>query len=481
MAESNRPTRRIHMLVVGSSEAGIFRTGHTFLKDEYNIAVYVVNQAECTLEQSLGLLKRAMKPHFDIILVWALTPLAWLRTPINTRGRREMTVFRPNPFFFTNTIPGIMAQITTHAFSINNQCRVYLVIPAIKDMYMFNQTRLVREWGPAYRDFLTNDDRLNPIVMNKHSCHVYEQFKSLGQDQFHWPGKLLMYRNFALNSYYGKYSRKRKYSKQKTPHATYLSGKSLILNLDLIPDGLHGDQTFLKYFMIAHRWVLDPFRESERPLPPGGRRTRHISQQHQRMLEYSLHFNHLLTDWERDETRGEGESNSADDEEEPQSQRRRIEEELPNPNPDRVGEILYRFVDLEQPSTSHEGRSSRDQDHSPTECRGLCEVQWVSPESNSTDVIGTQDYSSFPQTLLLNHNHVNNNIPVSLSNPINLPSSQLDLTNSRIVSLQARVYDILTEFDFLRRRNRQEKLEILDELSQAIEIIKAILRNQNWV
>ncbi|RXG60936.1 hypothetical protein Avbf_13368 [Armadillidium vulgare] len=28
------------------------------------------------------------------------------------------------------------------------------------------------------------------------------------------------------------------------------------------------------------------------------------------------------------------------------------------------------------------------------------------------------------------------------------------------------------------RRNRQEKLEILDELSQAIEIIKAILRNK---
>ncbi|RXG70325.1 hypothetical protein Avbf_00383 [Armadillidium vulgare] len=58
-----------------------------------------------------------------------------------------------------------------HAFSINNQCRVFLVIPAVKDLYKFNQTRLIREWGPAYKDFLNNDDRLNPIVMNKHSCH----------------------------------------------------------------------------------------------------------------------------------------------------------------------------------------------------------------------------------------------------------------------------------------------------------------------
>ncbi|KAB7503167.1 hypothetical protein Anas_12895, partial [Armadillidium nasatum] len=484
MAENNRSTRKIHMLVVGSSEAGIFRTGHAFLRDEYNIAVYVVNHSGCTLEQSLGLLKRAMKPHFDIVLVWALTPLAWIRTPIRTRGRREMTVFRPNPFFSINAIPGIMAQITTHAFSRNNQCRVYLVIPAVKDMYTFNQTRLIREWGPTYKDFLNDDDRLNPIVMNKHSCHVYEQFKSLGQDQFHWPGKLLMYGNFALNSYYGKYSRKYKYTKQKTPHAAYLCGESLSLNLGLIPDGLHGNQTFLKYFMIAHRWVLDPFREVERPLPPGGKRTRHISEQHQRMLEYSLHSNHLHTDVERNEARTEDESDSVGDEEEPQSQRRRIEEEPHNPTHDRVGEILYRFVDLEQPSTSHEGRSFRDRNHSPTEYRGVCEAQWVvSPESSSMQmrVVGMQDYSSLPPPLLPNHDHVNSSNPVSLTNPPNLPSFHINLNNSRVVSLQAKVYDILAEFDLLRRRNRQEKLEILDELSQAIEIIKAILRNQQWV
>ncbi|KAL7638540.1 UNVERIFIED_CONTAM: hypothetical protein RMT77_011110 [Armadillidium vulgare] len=237
MAESNRTTRRIHMLVIGSSEAGIFRTGHTFLKEEYNITVYVVNHVGCTLEQSLGLLKRAMKPHFDIVLVWALTPLAW---------KKRNDCFRPNPFFSVDTIPGIMAQITTHAFSINNQCRVYLVIPAVKDLYKFNQTRLIREWGPAYKDFLNNDDRLNPIVMNKHSCHVYQQFKSLDQDHFHWPGKLLMYGNHALNSYCGKYSRKRKYRQQKTPQAAYLSGESLTLHLDLIPGGLHGNQTFLE-------------------------------------------------------------------------------------------------------------------------------------------------------------------------------------------------------------------------------------------
>ncbi|KAL7637885.1 UNVERIFIED_CONTAM: hypothetical protein RMT77_011509 [Armadillidium vulgare] len=179
------------MLIVGSSEAGIFRTGQTFLKEEYNIIVNIVNHAGCILEQSLGLLKRAMKPHFNIVLVWASNPMAWIRTSIRTRGRREMTVFRPNPFFFIDTIPGIMVQITAHAFSINNQCRVYLVIPAVKGLYTFNQTRLIREWGPAHKNFLNNDDRLNPIVMNQHSCHVYHQFKSLDQDHFHWLGKLL--------------------------------------------------------------------------------------------------------------------------------------------------------------------------------------------------------------------------------------------------------------------------------------------------
>ncbi|KAL7647163.1 UNVERIFIED_CONTAM: hypothetical protein RMT77_002421 [Armadillidium vulgare] len=69
--------------------------------------------------------------------------LAWRRVNIEEAGRR-FTVFAPNGNFSLNEVPQIMEDITTHVKSVNRNCPIFLVLPAIKDMYQFNQKRLVQ-------------------------------------------------------------------------------------------------------------------------------------------------------------------------------------------------------------------------------------------------------------------------------------------------------------------------------------------------
>ncbi|KAL7644987.1 UNVERIFIED_CONTAM: hypothetical protein RMT77_004811 [Armadillidium vulgare] len=321
----------INLLVVGDSEVRIFWEGRNLLKDEYGVFVQTEYRSGATLEDCLGQIQRQMKPSTHIIIIWALTPFAWRRTTIKNPEQQETTIFRPSLHLSIDQIPAMMNQIMRHVLQVNPNCRVYLSIPAVKDLYRFNQTRLIQAWGEDYRDFLEDHMDYNPERMRRYSLQAYYLFCGLKKGQYRWEGKNLLYGNGALNCYNYKRPNARSQRKIRVAHTEYLNGMSLHLNSELIPDGLHGNQTYLKYYLINNKGIFKQFRD----FPP------------HRPLQKKVKKQGLLGDCPQDSDTV-WKVNRANKMPKPS-------EKTPLPM-DRVTECLYQFADMEQPSTSSQGR-----------------------------------------------------------------------------------------------------------------------------
>ncbi|KAL7631516.1 UNVERIFIED_CONTAM: hypothetical protein RMT77_018181 [Armadillidium vulgare] len=264
----------VNLLVVGSSEVRMFWEGRQYLQQEYGIRVRVDYQAGVVLEESLGQIKRSMKPNTQILIIWALTPYAWKRTPIRAKNKRDTTIFRPSKFLTVDNIPGLMNHIMRYVLQVNPYCSVYLSIPAIKDMYCFNEGRLVKAWGEKYRDYLLHHVDYNPEQMRTSSVRAYSLFYSLKKPQYHWEEKQLLFGNDALSCYASRIPNKGRGREQRhqAAHTKYLKGDSSRLESTLLPDGLHGNQEFLYYYMLSHRRILDSFNPVRRNYQLHGKR-----------------------------------------------------------------------------------------------------------------------------------------------------------------------------------------------------------------
>ncbi|KAL7630353.1 UNVERIFIED_CONTAM: hypothetical protein RMT77_019495 [Armadillidium vulgare] len=134
----------------------MFMEGKEYLQREYGINVQVEYKAGTVLSECLGQIKRSLKPTTQILIIWALTPYAWKQTPIRAKNKKEIRIFRPNRYLSIDPIPGLMDRIMEYVHQISPNCAVYLSIPAVKDLYTFNETILVKAWGETYRDYLLN-------------------------------------------------------------------------------------------------------------------------------------------------------------------------------------------------------------------------------------------------------------------------------------------------------------------------------------
>ncbi|KAL7647740.1 UNVERIFIED_CONTAM: hypothetical protein RMT77_001349 [Armadillidium vulgare] len=343
-------SRNINLLVVGSSEVRMFVEGRELLKREYGMDVKVEYRKGCTLDYCLGQVQRQMKPTTHLIIVWALTPYGWRRTGIRTRGKPEITIFRPAIYFSLRDIPRLMNQIVEYVYRVNPKCLVYLAIPAVKDLYTFNQTRIVRAWGEDYQDFLKNHTDYNPKQMRKHSVYVYDQFTSLYQDTYYWEGKHLIYGNSALNCYVC-YVKKRPdaahHKRRGVEHVNFLNGVTNILNSDLLPDGLHGNQLFFKYYWKRNKSILNYVREIN-DIPPPFKPP--VAPPRPPLLGDAPTITYQTTDATGQMIHTSSTSQNLENTE----------------RPDRVSQILYTFTDLNQPSTSRDGFTSQGSFQTPT-------------------------------------------------------------------------------------------------------------------
>ncbi|KAL7642428.1 UNVERIFIED_CONTAM: hypothetical protein RMT77_006989 [Armadillidium vulgare] len=339
MASSQSTSRTINLLVVGSSEVRMFAEGRDYLKNQYNVKVQVEYKSGAILDDCLSQIKRKMTPHTHMIILWALTPYGWRRTPIRTKGKQDITVFRPALHVSIDQIPGIMNQIMRYVSSVNPDCDVYVSIPAIKDLYQFNQQRIVRSWGFSYKNFLKNHYKLGQEPMRDHSIYVYRLFTSLKQDKFYWPEKKLLYGNGALNCFIEKRASRKSLKKVSVPHTEYLQRRSLNLNSNLLPDGLHGTQEFLRYYLINHQKMFREFWGNSTNIPPQSIKVTITA-------PTPAPRKSLLGDFPGDLYRQcQSPSLISVNQPVPRS----------SPPPDRISELLYQFGTLDQPSTSRAG------------------------------------------------------------------------------------------------------------------------------
>ncbi|KAL7634674.1 UNVERIFIED_CONTAM: hypothetical protein RMT77_015051 [Armadillidium vulgare] len=253
----------VNLLVVGNSETEIFHTERRMLQEEFSIEAQVEYRSGCRLEECLPLIQTHMNENTNMIFIWALTSWAWKEMSINN-GNMTATVFKPDNLFSLSEVPTLMNKITEYVLTVNSDCKIFLVIPGVHDFYSFNQTQLEKAWGPSSKDFLEKHPILNPVNMRDHSIHIYQTFESLTSTEYTWNNKNLILAIHVINIFFSRHSRRRLLKGKRPPHATYLSKSSLKLNLHLIPDGLHGNQEFLKFFMLRFKKLFEVCSEFEK-------------------------------------------------------------------------------------------------------------------------------------------------------------------------------------------------------------------------
>ncbi|KAL7634655.1 UNVERIFIED_CONTAM: hypothetical protein RMT77_015032 [Armadillidium vulgare] len=322
----------VNLLVVGSSEVKMFLNGKEHLRGVYNANLQVEYRPGVVLDECLDQIKKKMKTNTHIIIIWALTPYGWKREYIRAKGKREISVFRPALHVSLDPIPGLMNQIMRYVYSVNSSCEVYLSIPAVKDMYKFNQTRIMRNWGIEYKNYLENNHKLGIEPMQHHSIRMYHMFRNLWRNEYYWEDRKLIYGNGALNLYSKHLAHRSPHPLAFVPHTAFLKKKHPSLDSDLLPDGLHGNQQFLRYYLMDNKKIFLNYWMSNEPtsitpLTPPRKRQRKESLLGDGPDEPYQHLRTTALTDNQNETS----------------------------TPDRVSEILYRFVDVSQPSTSRDG------------------------------------------------------------------------------------------------------------------------------
>ncbi|KAL7632380.1 UNVERIFIED_CONTAM: hypothetical protein RMT77_017306 [Armadillidium vulgare] len=259
------------ILIIGASEISRVDQIRDYVREELGEEITIDSFPGRPLGNCIRVIQEQMTPETKIVLLWALTPLAWRRVNIEKAGRR-FTVFAPNGNFSLNEVPQIMEDITTHVKSVNRNCPIFLVLPAIKDMYQFNQKRLVQNLGESHRHFLQNDLDLNPHRMRDFAIRAYQRFMELETDNFSWTNKNTLKANYAINRHFHLSGRDRRGRRERgwiPPHVRFMQSQSLSLNLYIMPDGLHGNADFMKNFVLAYRRVFqDCLRENNRNTQP---------------------------------------------------------------------------------------------------------------------------------------------------------------------------------------------------------------------
>lgn len=435
----------INLLVVGDSEVRMFYERRQQIKEDYGVRVDTEYRSGATLDECLGQVKRRMKSNTHIIIIWALTPYAWRRTFVRAKGKRETTIFGPRKYFTLDTIPGLMNNIMNYVLQLNSSCEVYLSLPTIKDMYEFNQNRLVKAWGENFRDFLYTHPEYNPECMRRHSINIYYSFWSLYKPQYRWVNKQLLYGNGALNCFIKRRPFAKTLKKDGVAHIEYLSGNSLHLNSELIPDGLHGSQEYLKYYLLNNKKIFEQIRD---PLPKKGK-----------ILQKQLpKTKGLLGDYPPPQHISQCPPPKLAVYSDPSEKR-------PPLSSDRVTECFYRFVDLDQPSTSHQGCTENPH-------------TLYNHDGNEYESLPTQQQ------------HTAHYYPYTITNPFLLPSYSYgkpnkesfprreDKKESFATSAHVAVRAYLGECSVGNKCDKKRKLEALDDIIKAAEYERELVKRE---
>ncbi|KAB7499731.1 hypothetical protein Anas_14738 [Armadillidium nasatum] len=424
----NRSPRQkyINLLVVGSSEVRMFIEGRELLRREYGVDVRVEYRSGCTLDYCLDQIKRQMKPTTHLIIVWALTPYGWRRTSIRTRGKPDTTIFRPATFFSLQDIPRHMNQI------MSNPRHQRICTPLIKP-------GLFVAWGEKYRNFLKDHVDYNPERMRKHSVNLYHQFTSLYQDVYYWEGKHLIYGNSALNCYIKKRPDAVHHKRRGVEHVNYLQGVTDILNSELLPDGLHGNRLFFKYYWKRNKSILKSIREINNIPPPP---ETPVTPSRKPLLGDAPTVSLQTID----------------------ANRRNVEHDEV---PDHVSQILYHFTDLNQPSTSREGLSSQGLFIPPTR-----EGNITSPDTHTQCITQMPSYPSSYQYCM----------PKSFINPHDYSFSytQYD-SDDADTEASITVRDFINERKRRRNSNSGELIKDLDKIIKNAKKEQEILKRRNQI
>ncbi|RXG60391.1 hypothetical protein Avbf_18381 [Armadillidium vulgare] len=260
------PFQRMKILVVGDSEAAAFKGAAHILNVEFGLEVICCAEGGRSIVDSLIAVKSAYTPDIPVVLLLGLTCFSWTLQPLfRSTSIVNLVAVRSEADY--TVIPAFMNEVIQHCTSLNENCRVYLVIPSIKDMYRYNLRRLERNDLREYIPVLDKDGRFNKGMLNEAVRWVYKQQCELKKDGYCWREKRFLMMNHALNfhteSVLG-------WSTSRGPHVKFLKSLTGSLQYEaMIHDGLHYTPECIRCFFWAYApmcYWINPVIPPARPL-----------------------------------------------------------------------------------------------------------------------------------------------------------------------------------------------------------------------
>lgn len=262
------PFQMKNILIIGDSEASVFRRAAAELEQRFQIAIQVDSCPGRSILQSGEALKAAFSAKIDVVLLMGITSMAWRKVPLE--GAPGVSLITWNPDANWNGIPEFMKDVLDHCTLRNRHVVVHLVLPSVKNIYQYNVYILAKNNNKQYITLMEKDHRFQRDILFKRAKDIYSKSLSLKNDAYSWYPKNILMMNHAFNHYVDTVWC---LPTCAGPHARFLRGvRPEFQFVEMLHDGLHYTPLCVYHFFDSlrglERWLVLRRKNGSSPAAP---------------------------------------------------------------------------------------------------------------------------------------------------------------------------------------------------------------------
>ncbi|KAL7632671.1 UNVERIFIED_CONTAM: hypothetical protein RMT77_016996 [Armadillidium vulgare] len=177
-SSSRRDVLSLHrnVLVTGNSIAGVIGD-KLEIASSHGVEVEVQSWPDENLTTIINNAKSIVKPHHEVVILFGLTFEAWNYVSF-LENQYEPRIVVLNPTFSLDSVAEQLNSFVFFCKSVNPQMKVYVVMPPIQDMFLYNVSR-VKKYAPDQVSFLEKNPTFNRKTMAENSRIVFSKMREL--------------------------------------------------------------------------------------------------------------------------------------------------------------------------------------------------------------------------------------------------------------------------------------------------------------
>src|SRR5215469_5855711 len=186
----------VKLLLVGDSEIDTFETSRRYLETTYDLQISTNSKSGRNLRTIMMAIQDSYIDQ-QIVWVFGLTCFLWKMESLVEEGN-HINLITENTEVDLNEIPYLMTDVVNFCKARNPDVLVYLILPSIKDMYLFNRSRLIKFGKLELQEAMDRHPLFRRVAMIRQTRSVWSRMKEIKERRYFWENKNYLMANHAF-------------------------------------------------------------------------------------------------------------------------------------------------------------------------------------------------------------------------------------------------------------------------------------------